>query len=390
MRLRYSTSASVLEVSALLLTVMLGAACSNTSELSAVEGNRVRASGGGGSAADAADASASTDCSGAGGVAASPGGRQGREGTGGMQDAAGGAGGAGGARRGEGASGGQAMDAGRTSGDGGTMANGGTRARDAGAAGKAQAGGAAGRGDAGAGRPPGMGGATASGAAGSTGSSGTGGTRVPVKNLPIIKEMPDPLTMNDGTKVTSREQWSARRQEMMRILEDYEYGHMPPPPGNVKATTVTALRRVSPGRGVQADYRMLHLTFGPDEKLGFDLGIFAPVLSSETGEKPAVLAFLTYNANESSLADASAALSRGYAVATIPYQQLGADAVQLCFDRLLLGVSKLRLARLLGMGLGNIAGRGLSGDRSGHRSGQDHDHRRLAPGSGRAPGWCVR
>lgn len=326
MRLRYSTSASVLEVSALLLTVMLGAACSNTSELSAVEGNRVRASGGGGSAADAADASASTDCSGAGGVAASPGGRQGREGTGGMQDAAGGAGGAGGARRGEGASGGQAMDAGRTSGDGGTMANGGTRARDAGAAGKAQAGGAAGRGDAGAGRPPGMGGATASGAAGSTGSSGTGGTRVPVKNLPIIKEMPDPLTMNDGTKVTSREQWSARRQEMMRILEDYEYGHMPPPPGNVKATTVTALRRVSPGRGVQADYRMLHLTFGPDEKLGFDLGIFAPVLSSETGEKPAVLAFLTYNANESSLADASAALSRGYAVATIPYQQLGADA----------------------------------------------------------------
>jgi len=55
-------------------------------------------------------------------------------------------------------------------------------------------------------------------------------TAIPVKDLPSITEMPDPLTMLDGTKVTTQEQWKARRREMIQILEDYEYGHMPPPP----------------------------------------------------------------------------------------------------------------------------------------------------------------
>jgi hypothetical protein len=71
---------------------------------------------------------------------------------------------------------------------------------------------------------------------------------------------------------------------------------------------------------------MLHLTFGPDEKLGFDLGIFTPAsAAADTGKYP-ILVVLGFAANESSLGDASAALARGYAVATIPYQQLGADS----------------------------------------------------------------
>jgi hypothetical protein len=143
-----------------------------------------------------------------------------------------------------------------------------------------------------------------------------------VKDLPVIKEMPDPLTMNSGTKVTTPDQWNARRKEMVRILEDYEYGHMPPPPGNVKASVATAYSQVAAGSG-KADYRMMRLTFGPGEKLGFDLGVFTPV----TGVKPyPVLIYLGMSSGKSSLGDASAALTRGYAVATINYSQLGADA----------------------------------------------------------------
>ena len=56
---------------------------------------------------------------------------------------------------------------------------------------------------------------------------------VEVADLPSRPEMPDPLTMNDGRKVTTREQWRARREEMKQILEFYELGHAPPPPGNV-------------------------------------------------------------------------------------------------------------------------------------------------------------
>ena len=54
-----------------------------------------------------------------------------------------------------------------------------------------------------------------------------------VSDLPERKEMPDALTMLDGQKVTTVEQWRQRREEMKRILEFYELGHAPPPPGNV-------------------------------------------------------------------------------------------------------------------------------------------------------------
>jgi len=130
--------------------------------------------------------------------------------------------------------------------------------------------------------------------------------------------------MNDGTKVTTVEQWQKRRWEMIQILEEYEYGYVPPAPGNVKAMTVTDSKPVTVG-GVATDYRMLHLTFGPDDSLGFDLGIFTPAAADAKGPF-SVLIYLTSSANQSSAGSASAALERGYAVATVPYQELGADA----------------------------------------------------------------
>lgn len=142
-----------------------------------------------------------------------------------------------------------------------------------------------------------------------------------ILDLPVRKEMPDPLIMNDGTRVKSTAQWKTRRSEMIRILEDYTYGHMPPPPGNVQASTVTETRRVG-----NADYRMLRLAFGPDRKLGFDLGIFTPAGAEPAGGRFPVLIMLATSASERSIGSATAALERGYAVATVPYQQLGADA----------------------------------------------------------------
>jgi hypothetical protein len=144
---------------------------------------------------------------------------------------------------------------------------------------------------------------------------------ISVKDMPSIEEMPDPLIMNDGTRVTTAQQWRLRRREMIRILEDYEYGHIPPPPGNVTATVATPLTRI----GTTADYRMMRLSFGPDKKLGFDLGIFTPLTPAPSGGFP-VMVSLDFSAGKSSLGAASAAISRGYAVATIPYQQLGEDS----------------------------------------------------------------
>jgi hypothetical protein len=103
-----------------------------------------------------------------------------------------------------------------------------------------------------------------------------------VRDLPIRKQMPDVMLMNDGTKVTTRRQWQERREEMKRILEYYAVGKMPPPPGNVKGKEFKA-ETVLDGR---IKYRLVHLTFGPAEKLSLDIGIFTPV---QGGPFPAII-----------------------------------------------------------------------------------------------------
>lgn len=57
---------------------------------------------------------------------------------------------------------------------------------------------------------------------------------------------PDPFAMNDGTRITTKEQWRCRRNEIKKDLEKYEIGTKPEPPtvaaslqGNTLNVTVT-------------------------------------------------------------------------------------------------------------------------------------------------------
>ena len=103
-----------------------------------------------------------------------------------------------------------------------------------------------------------------------------------VAALTVRKEMPDVMTMNDGTKVTTPAQWQQRRAEIRQTLEYYHVGRMPPPPGNVKGTEISSELL----QGGQVKYRLIKLTFGPDEKLSLHVGIFAPTAG---GPVPAVI-----------------------------------------------------------------------------------------------------
>ncbi len=80
--------------------------------------------------------------------------------------------------------------------------------------------------------------------------------------LPVRTEMPDVLTMDDGTKITTPEQWKRRREEIKRTLAYYAVGQMPPPPGNVKGREMKS-EIVAEGK---IKYRLVHLTFGPEQK----------------------------------------------------------------------------------------------------------------------------
>jgi hypothetical protein len=103
-----------------------------------------------------------------------------------------------------------------------------------------------------------------------------------VEALPVRKDLPDVMILNNGTKVTSQAQWQKRREEMKRTLAYYAVGQMPPAPGNVKGRE-TKSETVLDGR---VKYRLVHLTFGPAEKLGLDIGIFTPVSG---GPFPAII-----------------------------------------------------------------------------------------------------
>jgi hypothetical protein len=102
------------------------------------------------------------------------------------------------------------------------------------------------------------------------------------QELPARQAMPDVMVMNDGTAVTTRQQWRQRREEMRRILSYYAVGQMPPAPRNVKGREIRS-ELVLDGT---VKYRLIRLTFGPKEQLGLDIGVFTP---AKGGPFPAVI-----------------------------------------------------------------------------------------------------
>lgn len=94
-----------------------------------------------------------------------------------------------------------------------------------------------------------------------------------VDQLPNRPDMPDVMTLNNGQKVKTVKQWEQRREEMKKTLEWYAVGQAPPPPGNVKGKEISS-EMLLDGK---VKYRLVHLTFGPNDSLGLDIGIFTPV-----------------------------------------------------------------------------------------------------------------
>jgi hypothetical protein len=53
---------------------------------------------------------------------------------------------------------------------------------------------------------------------------------IQAKELPEREIIVDPFRFLDGRRVASREEWSSRRREIAELMQDYQYGHIPPPP----------------------------------------------------------------------------------------------------------------------------------------------------------------
>ena len=170
-----------------------------------------------------------------------------------------------------------------------------------------------------------------------------------VDSLPEIHDLPDPFVMNDGQRVTTPQQWQARRAEMRKMIEYYLTGTMPPPPGNVTGDVLDD--RLLADDSIR--FRRVKLIFGPGKKLSFEIGLFLPTTGA--GPFPTVInisfnptpgaplpptttpatsttqiaifekmknARIPENAAKGVIADA---VKRGYVVIQYNYQQCGAD-----------------------------------------------------------------
>jgi hypothetical protein len=101
--------------------------------------------------------------------------------------------------------------------------------------------------------------------------------------LPSRQALPDVLTFENGDPVATAAQWTKRREEMKRILAYYATGLMPPAPGNVRGRILKSSAVLS-GAVI---YRLVHLSFGPGSKYGFDVALFVP--TSAKGRIPVVV-----------------------------------------------------------------------------------------------------
>jgi len=150
--------------------------------------------------------------------------------------------------------------------------------------------------------------------------------------------------MFDGTRVTKRAQWQTRRAEIKAVLEHYELGHAPPPPGNVSGEEIKSATVLDGA----AKYRLVHLKFGPNQSVGFDIAIFAAAKGGPfpTFINPSFFSTPGVNFTNGAAAPTNSAgrpnfgapvdpekaaqgfsnlLSRGYAIVTYRYTQCGED-----------------------------------------------------------------
>ncbi|HSZ54012.1 MAG TPA: hypothetical protein VK797_00005, partial [Tepidisphaeraceae bacterium] len=134
----------------------------------------------------------------------------------------------------------------------------------------------------------------------------------PISQLPATRELPDPFRMSNGKRITAREQWTARRAEILRQMMATEYGRMPADAGEVKATETAS---------DDAAVHAYTLTMGPSGKVSVPLLLTLP---KGNGPFPVIVkGDLCWGRVKPDII--AAVLDRGYALAEFDRTQVAPD-----------------------------------------------------------------
>jgi hypothetical protein len=92
--------------------------------------------------------------------------------------------------------------------------------------------------------------------------------------LPSRPDLPDPLVMLNGDKITTKEQWNEkRRPELKELFQHYMYGYLPPAPDKVEAKVELEDAKAFDGK---ATLKEIALSFGPPDTPKIHLLLVTP------------------------------------------------------------------------------------------------------------------
>jgi pimeloyl-ACP methyl ester carboxylesterase len=121
----------------------------------------------------------------------------------------------------------------------------------------------------------------------------------PVDQLQARPELPDPLVMLDGTRVTSKEQWETKRKpELKALFQHYMYGRLPPTPTK---QSYTELYRDEKALGGKATLSEIRITF---EQPSLSHPVYVLLAVPNNVQRPPVFVGMNFCGNHTLLDDA--------------------------------------------------------------------------------------
>jgi len=140
---------------------------------------------------------------------------------------------------------------------------------------------------------------------------------IPIDVLPSVEEFPDPFAPASGDRIATPADWPERRRQIRDLLLFYEYGHLPPPPANLRSELLSSLS-FPEGRAVEE--RVL-LSCGPEDRVSISLSLLRPAQASRPC--PVVL---TGDLCWGPAPAAGEVVRRGYALAQFDRTEVAPDA----------------------------------------------------------------
>jgi len=132
--------------------------------------------------------------------------------------------------------------------------------------------------------------------------------------LPAVADLPDPLTMFDGTKVTTKEQWLAKRKpELKELFQHYMYGYLADAP-KITATVISTNNKFLGGKAVM---KQIAIDLGPKVELLLVVPINRKIQTDrdaplQVSRPVPVIVGLNFNGNHTVHPDPSIVLPKGW------------------------------------------------------------------------------